>query len=202
MAQAVLELNAEDGGARRFIAVQVPEACPPRSAAFKAGFATIADLGKERIRRAGVAVCRAAGHPRWDGDIGFRVLKVDSTNMTDVHRAPDRLAQSDLALLAETAKPDRTVEDLLFEVLIDCGQDLSSSIAVERIDGREVFVVGGGALIACLARDLPPTVIRDVAARAPSRAVFLDAGFGGDADRINAAQLFARVSPGTEVKTI
>ena len=147
-------------------------------------------------------MCRAAGHPRWDGDIGFRVLKVDSTNMTDVHRAPDRLDQADLALLAETAKPGRTVEDLLFEVLIDCGQDLSSSIAVEKVDGREVFVVGGGALIACLARDLSPAVIRDIASRAPSHAVFLDAGFGGGADRINAAQLFARVSPGTELKTI
>src|SRR6201996_1254288 len=202
MAQAVLELNAEDGGTRRFTAVQLPEACHPKSAAFNAGFATIADLGKERIRRAGVAACRAAGHPRWDGDIGFRVLKVDSTNMAEVHRAPDRLDQADLALLAETAKPDRTVEDLLFEVLIDCGQDFSSSIAVEKVDGREVFVVGGGALIACLARDLSPAVIRDIASRAPSSAVFLDAGFGGDADRINAAQLFARISPGTELKTI
>ena len=88
MAQAVLELNAEDGGTRRFIAVQVPEECPPRSAAFKAGFATIADICKERIRRAGVATGNAARHPQWDGDIGFRVLKVDSTNMTDVHRVP------------------------------------------------------------------------------------------------------------------
>jgi adenine-specific DNA-methyltransferase len=201
MAQAVLELNAEDGGNRRFIAVQVPETCPAKSAARKAGFTTIADLCKERIRRAGVAV-RRAGHPRWDGDTGFRVLKVDSTNMTDVHRVPDHLVQADLPLLTETAKPGRTAEDLLFEVLIDCGQDLSAPIAVENVDGREVFVVDGGAFIACLAGDLSPTVIRDIASRAPSRAVFLDAGFAGDADRINATRLFAHVSPGTEVMTI
>jgi adenine-specific DNA-methyltransferase len=202
MAQAVLELNAEDGGARRFIAVQVPEACPPRSAAFHAGFATIADLGKERIRRAGKAVGHAGRHPQWNGDTGFRVLKVDSTNMADVHRAPDRLAQADLALLTETAKPDRTLEDLLFEVLIDCGFDLSASIAVEQVDGCAVFLVDGGVLIACLTRDLPVTVVLDIAGRAPSLAVFLDAGFAADADRIGAAQVFARVSPGTEVKTI
>ncbi|HEY1819079.1 MAG TPA: site-specific DNA-methyltransferase [Trebonia sp.] len=202
MAQAVLELNAEDGGARRFIAVQLPEACPARSAAFQAGFATIADLGKERIRRAGNALRQAAGHPRWDADIGFRVLKVDSTNMTGVHRAPDHLDQADLALLTETAKPDRTVEDLLFEVLIDCGLDLSAPVSVEQVDGREVLVVDGGALIACLARDLSPAVVLDIALRAPARAVFLDAGFAADADRINASQVFARVSPGTEVKTI
>jgi adenine-specific DNA-methyltransferase len=202
MAQAVLELNADDGGARRFIAVQVPEECAPRSAAFKAGFVTIADIGKERIRRAGIAVSNAARHPQWDGDTGFRVLKVDSTNMTDVHRIPDLLAQDDLAFLTETVKRDRTAEDLLFEVLTDCGLDLSVPIAVEKIDGREVFVVGDGALIACLARDLSPTVVRDIAHRAPPRAVFLDSGFATDADRINAERIFAYLSPATKVQAI
>jgi adenine-specific DNA-methyltransferase len=202
MAQAVLELNAEDGGTRRFIAVQVPEACPAASAAATAGFGTIADLCKERIRRAGAAAASAARHPRWDGDIGFRVLKVDATNMTDVRRAPDLLAQADLALLTETVKPGRTAEDLLFEVLINRGLDLSAPIAVEQVDGCEIFLVGDGALIACLAGDVSLAVVSDIACRRPSRAVFLDSGFATDADRINAEQVFTRVSPGTEVQVI
>ncbi len=202
MAQAVLELNAADGGTRRFIAVQVPEECPPGSAAARAGFATIADLGRERIRRAGAAASRAARHPQWDGDVGFRVLRVDSTNMTDVRRPPDLLAQADLPLLAETVKPGRTAEDLLFEVLIGCGLDLSAPVAVEKADGGEVLVVGDGALIACLGGDLSLAVVRDIARRAPARAVFLDSGFATDADRVNAEQIFARSSPATEVRVI
>jgi adenine-specific DNA-methyltransferase len=202
MAQAVLELNAEDGGSRRFIAVQVPEECPPRSAASKAGFATIADICKERIRRAGTAAGRAARHPRWDGDTGFRVLRVDSTNMTDVHRLPDLVAQDDLAFLTGTVKRERNAEDVLFEVLTGCGVDLSVPIAVEKIDGREVFLVDDGALIACLAGDASPAVVRGIAERAPSRAVFLDSGFATDADRINVERTFARLSPATEVRVI
>jgi adenine-specific DNA-methyltransferase len=202
MAQAVLELNAEDGGSRRFIAVQVPEECPPRSAASKAGFATIADICKERIRRAGTAAARAARHPPWDGDTGFRVLRVDSTNMTDVHRLPDLVAQDDLAFLTGTVKRERNAEDVLFEVLTGCGVDLSAPIAVERIDGHAVFLVGDGALIACLAGDASPAVVRGIAERAPSRAVFLDSGFATDADRINVERTFARLSPATEVRVI
>jgi adenine-specific DNA-methyltransferase len=202
MAQAVLELNAEDGGSRRFIAVQVPEECPPRSAAAKAGFPTIADICKERIRRAGTAAGRAVRHPRWDGDTGFRVLRVDSTNMTDVHRLPDLVAQDDLPFLTGTVKRERNAEDVLFEVLTGCGVDLSAPVAVEKIDGREVFLVGDGALIACLAGDASPAVVRGIAERAPSRAVFLDSGFATDADRINVERAFARLSPATEVRVI
>ena len=202
MAQAVLELNAEDGGSRRFIAVQVPEQCPPRSAAARAGFATIADIGKERIRRAGMAAGRAARHPAGEGDTGFRVLRVDSTNMTDVQRLPDLVAQDDLAFLTETVKPERTAEDVLFEVLIGCGVDLSARITVEKIDGHEVFLVDDGALIACLARDASPAVVQGIAERAPSRAVFLDSGFATDADRINVERTFARLSPATDVRVI
>jgi adenine-specific DNA-methyltransferase len=202
MAQAVLELNAEDGGTRRFIAVQVPEECPPRSAARKAGFSTLAELCRERIRRAGAVAGSAARHPQWDGDTGFRVLRVDSTNMADVHRAPDLLTQRDLALLTETVKPGRTAEDVLFEVLINCGLDPSAPIAVEKAGGGEVFVIDDGALIACLARHPSLAMVRDIARRAPSRAVFLDSGFATDADRINAGEVFAHVSPATEVQVI
>jgi adenine-specific DNA-methyltransferase len=202
MAQAVLELNAEDGGSRRFIAVQVPEECPRRSAASKAGFATIADICKERIRRAGTAAGRAARHPRWDGDTGFRVLRVDSTNMADARRLPDLLAQDDLAFLTGTVKRERNAEDVLFEVLTGCGVDLSAPIAVEKIDGHAVFLVDDGALIACLAGDASPAVVRGIAERAPSRAVFLDSGFATDAERINVERTFARLSPATEVRVI
>ena len=164
MAQAVLELNAEDGGTRRFIAVQVPEECPPGSAASKAGFATIADICKERIRRAGAAAARrrassavGRGH-RLPGAAG-RLHEHDRRPP----RPRSRSRRRTWPLLTETVKPDRTAEDLLFEVLLGCGLDLSAPIAVEKIDGREVFVVDGGALIACLARDLSLAVVRDIA---------------------------------------
>jgi adenine-specific DNA-methyltransferase len=182
--------------------VQAPEECPLRSAASRAGFATIADLCKERIRRAGAAAGGAARHPQWDGDAGFRVLKVDSTSMSGVHRIPDLPAQDDPALFTGTVKPGRTGEDLLFEVLINCGLNLSARIAVDMVDGREVFVVDDGTLIACLAKDVSPTVVRAIARRSPSRAVFLDSGFATGADRISAEQVFARVSPATEVQVI
>ena len=218
MAQAVLELNAEDGGARRFIAVQLPQACGPRSAAAAAGFATIADIGKERIRRAATALhdstradstradstradstrANGAQHPA----AGLRVLRLDSTNMADVQRTAAGLRQDELPGLADSVKPDRTALDLLFEVLLNCGLAPSAAIAVERIDGREVFVIDDGALIACFAKDISVAVAREVAHRAPSRAVFLDAGFATDADRVNAEECFARLSPATAVQAI
>jgi adenine-specific DNA-methyltransferase len=122
--------------------------------------------------------------------------------MTDVHRAPDLLTQADLALVTETVKPGRTAEDLLFEVLINRGLELSVPIAAEHVDGRELFLVGDGALIACLAKDISLAVVSDIAGRRPARAIFLDSGFATDAGRINAEQVFARVSPGTEVQVI
>jgi adenine-specific DNA-methyltransferase len=191
MAQAVLELNAEDGGARRFIAVQVPEECDPKSAAHRAGFTTIAAICKERIRRA-----------RSGGAAGFRVLKVDSTNMTDVLRVPDDLAQDDLAGCTASVKPDRTAADLLFEVLLASGIEPSAPVKIDTAGEREVFVVGDGALIGCFAADITPEAVREIAGRSPSRAVFLDSGFGADADRINAERIFAQLSPGTDVTVI
>jgi adenine-specific DNA-methyltransferase len=122
--------------------------------------------------------------------------------MTDVHRLPDLVAQDDLAFLTETVKPERTAEDVLFEVLIGCGVDLSARITVEKIDEHEVFLVDDGALIACLARDASPAVVQGIAERAPSRAVFLDSGFATDADRINVERTFARLSPATDVRVI
>ena len=130
------------------------------------------------------------------------MLKVDSTNMADVLRSPDELRQADLALLTESVKPGRTAQDLLFEVLADAGIELTAPVAAEKIDSSEVFTVDGGALIACLAGDISPAVVREIARRAPQRAVFLDSGFATDAERITAGQVFAQVAPGTDVKVI
>ena len=202
MAQAVLELNAEDGGTRRFIAVQLPERCAPETAAARAGFATVAEIGKARIRRAASAAASTAGRTRPDADAGFRVLRLDSTNMADVLRAPDELAQADAGRFAETVKPGRSPEDVLFEVLASSGLELSAPIAVELIDGREVFVVADGDLIACLAKDVSPPLVREIAHRAPSRAVFLDSAFAADADLVNVWRVFAGVSPATDLRVI
>jgi len=202
MAQAVLELNAEDGGMRRFIAVQLPERCAPGSAAARAGFATVAEICKARVRRAGSTARQATGQPRPDADAGFRVLRVDSTNMTDVLRTPDELAQADADRFAETVKPDRTAQDVLFEVLTSSGLELSAPVSVELVDGRGVFVVADGELIACLAKDVSPQVVREIAHRAPSRAVFLDSAFASDADRVSAWRVFAGISPATDLRVI
>jgi adenine-specific DNA-methyltransferase len=208
MAQAVLELNAEDGGARRFIAVQLPERCAPETAAARAGFATVAEICKARIRRAagataGTAAGSAGGAARRpDADTGFRVLRLDSTNMADVLRAPDELAQADAGRFTETVKPDRSPQDVLFEVLARSGRELSAPVAVELIDGREVFVVADGDLIACLAKDVSSSVVREIAHRAPSLAVFLDSAFKADADRVTAGRVFAAVSPATDLRVI
>ena len=202
MAQAVLDLNAEDGGRRRFIAVQLPEACHPQSAAFAAGFETVDEIGKERIRRVGAALLTSEHHEDWDREIGFRVLKVDSTNFTDVLRTPDALGQEELNLYTDSVKPDRTGEDLLFQVLISWGLELTMPIAVEQIDGCEVLVVEDGALIACFDNKVSAVVVRWIASREPLRTVFRDSGFATDADRINAEQVFAEVSPATDVKAI
>jgi adenine-specific DNA-methyltransferase len=202
MAQAVLELNAEDGGMRRFIAVQLAERCAPGSAAARAGFATVAEICKARVRRAGSTARSAARQPRPDADAGFRVLRVDSTNLTDVLRTPDELAQADAVRFAETVKPDRTPQDVLFEVLASSGLELSAPVRTELIDGRMVFVVADGDLIACLAKDVSPRVVREIAHRAPSRAVFLDSAFTADADRVSAWRVFAGVSPATDLRVI
>jgi adenine-specific DNA-methyltransferase len=201
MAQAVLELNAEDGGARRFIAVQLPEECRPKSAAAAAGYATIAEICKERVRRAAHRAVSGPHHPRWDRAAGFRVFKVDSANRADVLRTPDELRQADLAA-AGSVKPDRSAEDILFEVMTGAGIEPAAPVAAEKIHGHEVFTVDGDALIACLSPAVPATVVREIARRAPRRAVFLRAGFATDADRAAAGRLLAEAAPGTGVTVI
>lgn len=198
-AHAVMALNARDGGRRRFVLVQLAEECDPKSEALKAGFVTVSELGAERIRRAGLTLSSSAVTSI---DLGFRMLKVDTTNMATVLSAPDETHQTQLDLNIESVKSDRTGEDLLFQVLLDWGLELTLPISSERIAGRHVFVVDDGALIACFEKPISLDLVQALAKREPLRAVFLDAGFGSDDARINAEQIFREVSPSTDVKTI
>lgn len=202
MAHAVMLANASDGGRRRFVMIQLAEDVDAKSEAAKAGFATISALSRERIRRSAARVEADSGLMKDGLDLGFRALRVDSTNIADVLRKPDALGQEDLGLYAESVKPDRTGEDLLFQVLLDWGLELTMPIAVESIEERDVFVVEDGALVACFDNELTPALVREIAGRHPLRAVFRDAGFATDSDRINAEQVFAEVSPATDVKAI
>jgi len=202
MAHAVMLVNASDGGARQFVMVQLDEVVDPKSTAAGAGYATIAALSRERIRRAGAAILDSAGLQAGGLDVGFRSLKVDTTNMADVRRTPDEEDQQALAGLEDSVRAGRTGEDLLFQVLLDWGLELSLPVASEEFDKCEIFVVDGGALIVCLAPEASPTLVREIARREPLRAVFRDSAFATDADRINAEQVFAEVSPTTEVKVL
>jgi adenine-specific DNA-methyltransferase len=217
-AHAVMQLNAEDGGKRRHIMVQLPEPCDEKSEAFKAGYPTIAEIGKERIRRAGKKILQEweakhgaspdrlklntenpdAGPP----DIGFRVLKVADSNFRDIARTPDELEQQELALHTDHLKPDRTPEDLLFQVLVDWGVDLALPIVAETLHGKRVFFVDQNALAACFDTGLTDELVRTIAERKPIRVVFRDDGFGDDSTRINVEQIFKLLSPGTEVKAL
>lgn len=201
-AHAVLQLNAEDGGNRRNIMVQLPETLPETSAAAKAGYATIADLAKERIRRAGKKILEGECHPDWNRDVGFRVLKVDTSNMKDVYYRPDELKQSDLLDMVDNVKPDRTAEDLLFQVLVDWGVDLTLPIRRETVQGKTVFFVDDNALVACFDRGITEDFVKELAKRAPLRVVFRDNGFVSDAVKINVTQIFRQLSPTTDVKSI
>lgn len=187
---AVLAVNAADGGQRRFILVQLPE-----TIARKEG-TSIAAITRRRLREAGET------HAAPGSDTGVRALRVDSTNMVDTSTAADLLAQADLLGAIDSVKPDRTDEDLLFQVLLDWGLDLAESITVETVDARRVLSVADGALIACFADEVTDTIVNEIASRHPLRAVFLDAGFATDAARINAEQIFREVSPETEVRAI
>jgi adenine-specific DNA-methyltransferase len=202
MAHAVLMANAADGGNRRFIMIQLDEVPDPKSEAAKAGYSTIAALSRERIRRAASQMSQDAGLMRDGLDLGFRALRVETSNMADVLRTPDSTAHDELALYTDSVKADRTGEDLLFQVLLDWGLDLAMPITSETIDGQEVLIVENDALIACFSGTVSSKVVAAIAERQPLRAVFRDSGFVTDSDRINAEQVFAERSPATDVKTI
>ena len=204
MAHAVMTVNAEEGGNRRFIMVQLAEVLPADSAAAKAGFKNIADIGKERIRRAGKQVLEGDADGGWRQDIGFRVLKIDTSNMADVYYAPDALEKEKLGFFVDNVKPGRTADDLLFQVMLDWGVDLALPIAREVIRGKEVLFVDDNALAACFEAHsgIDEAFVKELAKRQPLRVVFRDAGFKNDASKINVEQIFKLISPATEVKSI
>lgn len=201
-AQAVQQLNAADGGNRRFILVQLPQPCDEKSDAFQAGYETIADITKERIRRAGQKILEGECHPDWNRDVGFRVLKVDTSNMKDVYYRPDELKQGDLLDMVDNVKEDRTPEDLLFQVLVDWGVDLTLPIRRETVQGKTVFFVDDNALVACFDKGVTEDLVKELAKREPLRVVFRDNGFVSDAVKINVEQIFRQLSPTTDVKSI
>jgi adenine-specific DNA-methyltransferase len=203
-AHAVMQLNAEDGGNRKFIMVQLPELCNEQSEAFKAGYKTIAEISKERIRRAGQKVLEGKCNEGWNKDIGFRVLKVDSSNMAEVYYTPDAINQGQVDAFVDNIKPDRKPEDLLFQVLLDWGVDLSLSIRKETIRGKSIFYVNQPPydLIACFDDGVNEELVKELARFEPLRVVFRDNGFVSDSVKINVEQIFKQLSPGTEVKSI
>jgi adenine-specific DNA-methyltransferase len=257
-AHAVMQLNAEDGGNRQFIMVQLPEPCNEQSEAFKAGYTTIAEISKERIRRAGKKISadyaekrrlkekeesenlfskagpknnlrKSAQSADKELDIGFRVLKIDSSNMAEVYYTPDAIEQDQLNIFTDNIKSDRKPEDLLFQVLLDWGVDLSLPIRKERIHPRitqmnadskpeknnlqksaqsadkksfEVFFVDENSLVACFDTGVNEDLVKELARFEPLRAVFRDTGFVSDAVKINAEQIFKQMSPHTEVRSI
>lgn len=191
---AVLAQNAADGGNRRFIAVQVHEPLTRPEPTFN----SILGMSLERLRNVATELMERTAAP----DLGYRLVRVDTTNMTDVLRTPDGTDQLTLAALEGSVKPDRSGEDLLFQVLLDWGLDLAMPINVEQLDGFEVFVVEDGALIACFDLAINPELMRTIAKRAPLRAVFRDSAFASDDARINTEQIFRELSPTTDVKAI
>jgi len=199
-AHAVICQNAMDGGRRKFILVQLNEPFDSESEAAKNGFDTISAFSRERIRRAGVKVRSQVGSKSID--VGFRSLRVDSSSRVDVLRTPDELGQLDLSLVQRSVKGSRSSEDLLFQVMIDWGLELTMPISTDQIDGREVLIVEDCALAACFGSKVTAEVVHEMAKRRPLRAVFRDDGFTSDSARINAEQIFRELSPSTEVKVI
>ena len=194
-AHAVMQLNAEDGGHRKFIMVQLPEKCDESSEAYKAGYKNICEIGKERIRRAGDKIRSESPMTTQDLDIGFRVLKLDDTNMKDVYYAPDDYDQGMLAGLESNIKDDRTDLDLLFGCLIDWGLPLSLPYKSEQIDGCTVHTYNDGDLIACFDANIPESVVKEIAKRKPLRAVFRDSGFASSPEKINVFEIFKLYMP-------
>lgn len=200
-AHAVMQLNAEDGGKRKYIMVQLPEKCDEKSEAYKAGYKTICDIGKERIRRAGKKI--KDENPSATGlDVGFRVLKLDSSNMKDVYYKPSDYSQGFLGQLEDNIKADRTPLDLLFQVMLDLGKPLSAKIEEREIAGKRVFAVDDNDLVACFDSNVTEDVVKTIAQLKPLYAVFRDSGLSSDSVGANFDQIFATYSPNTTRKVL
>ena len=211
-AHAVMKLNAEDGGHRKFIMVQLPEKTDEKSKAYKAGYKNICEIGKERIRRAGKQILSAGGgqlsfsetQPDQSApiDIGFRCLRLDSSNMENVYYTPEETQQQDLFSLVDNVKSDRTPEDLLFQVMLDLGVLLSSPIEVKEIAGKKVFNVADGFLLACFDHDVTEETVKAIAQMKPYYAVFRDSSMANDSVATNFDQIFETYSPETVRKVL
>ena len=202
-AHAVMKLNAEDGGHRKFIMVQLPEKTDEKSEAYKAGYKNICEIGKERIRRAGRKIKEDAGLTApADLDIGFRCLRLDESNMKPVYYTPDEISQQDMFSLVDNVKSDRTPEDLLFQVMLDLGVLLSSPIEVKEIAGKKVFNVADGFLLACFDHDVTEETVKAIAQMKPYYAVFRDSSMANDSVATNFDQIFETYSPETVRKVL
>ena len=202
-AHAVMKLNAEDGGHRKFIMVQLPEKTDEKSEAYKAGYKNICEIGKERIRRAGRKIKEDAGLTApADLDIGFRCLRLDESNMKPVYYTPEETQQQDMFSLVDNVKPDRTPEDLLFQVMLDLGVLLSSPIEVKEIAGKKVFNVAEGFLLACFDHDVTEETVKAIAQMKPYYAVFRDSSMANDSVATNFDQIFETYSPETVRKVL
>lgn len=198
-AHAIMHLNALDGGKRQYIMVQLPEMTDDKSEAQKAGFNSICEVGEERIRRAGRKIKEETDA---DIDYGFRVFRVDTTNMEDIYYRPTDYDQGQMQLFANNIKADRTPEDLLFQVMLDLGILLSSDIEETEIAGKKVFSVAGGYLIACFDSDVTEETVTEIAKRKPFYAVFRDSGMANDSVMTNFEQIFETYSPKTQRKVL
>ncbi|MCI8403090.1 MAG: site-specific DNA-methyltransferase [Lachnospiraceae bacterium] len=199
-AHALMQLNAEDGRGRKFIMVQLPELCDEKSEAYKAGYRTICDIGKERIRRAAKKIADDNPGKKFDG--GFRVFRLDDTNMTDVYYSAGEYMQDLLSQMEDNIKPDRTDMDLLFGCLLEWGLPLSMTCTCEKIENRTVYTCNNGDLIACFDDNISDTVIKEIAVRRPLRAVFRDSCFTGSPAKINMGEIFKMLAPDTRVKVL
>lgn len=198
-AHAIMKFNAEDGGNRKFILVQLPASVEETDEALQAGYTNICEIGEERIRRAGAKIKAETGA---NIDYGFRVFRVDSSNMEDVYYRPDEQKQEQLMLAVDNVKADRTPEDLLFQTMLDLGILLSSKIEEIEIAGKKVFSVAGGYLIACFDSEITEETVTEIAKKKPFYAVFRDAGYASDSVATNFEQIFETYSPKTQRKVL
>lgn len=201
-ADAVMQLNAEDGGNRKFIMVQLPEQCDEKSDAYKAGYKNICEIGKERIRRAGKKIKEESPLTTMELDTGFRVLKLDSSNMNDIYYSANEYSQDLLRMMESNIKEDRTDLDLLFGCLLEWGLPLSLPYSSETIDGCTVHNYNDGDLIACFDENVPESVVKTIAKKKPLRAVFRDSSFEDSPSKINVGEIFKLLAPETRVKVI
>ena len=198
-AHSIMQLNADDGGKRKFIMAQLPEATDEKSEAYKAGYKNICEIGKERIRRAAAKIKEETNA---DIDYGFKVFKVASSNMQDVYYKPQDYNQGQLDVFADNIKEDRTSEDLLTQILLDWGLPLTLKTEILTIQGKEVFKVDTNYLMACFSKDVDEAFAKEIATHQPLRIVFKDSGFKDDTAKENVKQLLKQLSPNTEMKVI